>query len=306
MGTDTENYIGWFDMISASGDLSVLDSGELFYNYLFYYIGSRGLTFRWVIIVQTLVFLLPIAYVLYKDFSYPITGLLFVYLLGFCFHFMNISRQMCAISIVVLSYHFLNKGNIKVFCGIILLATLVHSSAILALVSLFVYKIKINRAYLIPLIVLTYIFPYLIDVNPLIEYLVSNVPFFAKYAVYTEDAVSSTASFPIVPTVLVCLYIFIAHTYENINCFYFKLSLFNLLIANLIVLTPQWVGRVMFDFSIAQVLFFTKIVGANEQFRLNKIGRISVYGYSLLFFFFYYVLLKYNGIFPFSFDFSFA
>lgn len=305
VGTDTKNYIEWFDMISASGDLNVVDAGELFYNYLFYYIGSYGLTFRWVIIFQTIFFLLPIAYVLYKECKYPINGLLFLYLLGFCFQFMNISRQMIAVSLVILSYYFLNKGNVKFFLGVVISATLVHSSSILAIVAYFIYKVNIQRRYLLPLIVVTYIFPYIININPIIDYLVANISFFAKYAVHTEDAISSTASFPIVPTILTIVYVYISSTYKRIDSFYFKLSFFNVLLANLIVLTPQWIARIMLNFSIAQVLFFTNITDLSSQYKISKFGVFSVYFYSCLFFFFYYIFLKYNGVFPYSFDFSF-
>ena len=154
-------------------------------------------------------------------------------------------------------------------------------------------------------ILITYILPYIININPLIDYLVSNISFFAKYAVHTEDAVSATASFPIVPTVLTIVYIYISYTYKKTDSFYFKLAFFNVLLANLIVLTPQWVSRIMLNFSIAQVLFFSNLVDVNSQFKIDKLGRISVFAYSFLFFFFYYVFLKYNGIFPYSFDFSF-
>ena len=88
-------------------------------------------------------------------------------------------------------------------------------------------------------IILTYIFPYIININPIIDYLVANISFFAKYAVHTEDAISSTASFPIVPTILTIVYVYISSTYKRIDSFYFKLSFFNVLLANLIVLITK-------------------------------------------------------------------
>ena len=146
---------------------------------------------------------------------------------------------------------------------------------------------------------ITYIVPYLIPIHSLVLFIVERVPFLNKYAVYAEDAVAGNASFPIIPLILTCVSIYIVNKYKHIDEMYFRIAIVSIIMANFIVLTPQWTIRILLTFSVAQPIFFCNYVD-NDRY-----SRYLALGYGFLYFFFYYVILKYNGIYPYEFNFSF-
>lgn len=76
--------------------------------------------------------------------SFVVWGVFF-YLTSQLGFLMNVVRQACALSIVLYSYTFLINKNIKTYVIWILVASLFHTSALICLPLIFLYRFNINR-----------------------------------------------------------------------------------------------------------------------------------------------------------------
>lgn len=93
-----------------------------------------------------------------KESAYPLFSILVFILMYFYFSSFNVMRQYIAISIVLLAYIQLLSRKYVVFLLFVLLASCFHFSALLALISWFLYKIRLpNNIYVYGGVVLSFV-----------------------------------------------------------------------------------------------------------------------------------------------------
>lgn len=298
VGTDTLNYMDW-DSISykarlfSSEDVSFEDFGgkvEVLNNGLNALVYYGNLPARLIIIIYSLVTLLTFV-LSAKSFKVNITiSCLFLVLLGFYFYSFNTARQICACSIVLLSYNYLKYDDYRkwLFFLLVLLATSIHSFSICAVPCFFSRWIKLNRkvigyiALAISLVLLLVNIPF---VPKLVELFVSDK--ISRYAIFYLE---NNNSLNIVGKVFNCLWVFfLYYFYVNTNQEQQKTNVFDSLFLISIVVFSLFapysgiVGRINQYVSIFQCIYLTNSYLSNKSSLYRK-GHFYINPYSFLFF----------------------
>ena len=161
VGTDTSHYQMLFDYFD---DLSIEDvRGEYFFTLLFYIIKLFDGTYRYFLIVASILFYLPLYIAIKKSSINPMLSVLLLYSLGFCFMFFNISRQLIAVSLSIFAFIACSKNNLKWFLIIVSACALIHTSSFFLLLFWFINKIKIASDKYIAILILTFITPFVFN-----------------------------------------------------------------------------------------------------------------------------------------------
>lgn len=101
----------------------------------------------WLLIIAIFLFA-AFGWFLYKYSKNVYISYLVFLALGFYGHTFNITRQLIAVMIVLFSYPHLLKRNFLKFSGIVLVASLFHTSALVFFPAYFICSIKLKRSYL--------------------------------------------------------------------------------------------------------------------------------------------------------------
>ena len=171
MGNDTQTYLQVFKKCSMMGFDALnlkYETGYLVFNVLLSYISARP---RFFMIIMSLIFNAGVFYFI-KDNSknYLLSVIMYICML-FYYNSMTMMRQFLALVIVLFSYSALKKGkNIRFFL-LVILASTIHSSALIALLLFPCYKMshtkkKITLIFLVSLIAmlsLDKIIPFIAD-----------------------------------------------------------------------------------------------------------------------------------------------
>ena len=288
VGTDTLNY---YDLYRGYAVSTRLDPG---FALLFMGLRAVGVPYRVVLIVLSLA-MFSILYVFTrKEKTSPVLLLLFFFLLGYCFSFYNVTRQLLASGVLLFAYkNRAEKGNIYLFFLYIIIAAFFHKTALIGVVILFLDRIKIPGAYIILLLPFTFIFPMLIPTNEIINYLTSNIGFLNMYDVYTDGA--DKQLFSVNRLAMNVFYMYLAHKYEDSkNDIYFSACILGLIILNLFAYSGV-ITRLAVYFQFAQIIFLT-----NYYNKYSQVDKALVIAYSLVIFLF---TMKNNigGIVPYTF-----
>lgn len=163
------SYRPYFEHLSVNWN-SIFDLSDVFANYEIGYIELNKL-FKFFISEDTQLFILfcsflciaPIAFIIYKYstnivFSFWIFSSLQIYLFGF-----SGIRQVIAIGFCCLSFHYIIKQRLLIFVALVLLASTIHTSAILFLPAYWLYhyiKLTAKKTFLalLAIIMLTFSF----------------------------------------------------------------------------------------------------------------------------------------------------
>lgn len=139
VGTDTIGYFSHFETIS-SGYIIPVEPGWIYLNQ---FISTLGGTYETFMIFISALILFPLLFIIYKTSNNPIFSVFLYYTTYLYFYSFNITRQALAITIVFLSFFFLlsKKKKILIPLGLILLASTLHTSALIALPILVADKI---------------------------------------------------------------------------------------------------------------------------------------------------------------------
>lgn len=150
IGTDTSTYNSYFNYLESG-----LGYMEPAWNLLTIALKGLGISATFFNLIIAFISLYLICYVVWKDSKNPIASLFFLYSLGFYFFMFNGMRQAFAMSIVLLAMHFYCKGKKKISIGIIILASLFHTSAFIALLIFIVPLIRISSRWVYFILLLT-------------------------------------------------------------------------------------------------------------------------------------------------------
>lgn len=297
VGTDTLNYLDYFRSIGSDYAILFADTGgrtELGYNALCVFCNRVGLSYRWLMILEAFLFIVPISYVLKKETKYPIISLLLLVLLGFYFNSFNISRQMMAIAFIFLSLYYYSKNNNKNALIFFIFAFLMHTSALIAI---FVYPlkyIKLNYKIWALIVIISLISSYFVNTFGVIENVLQSVGILGKYTYYLVSADTSLVSFQLFATIINLMFIYFLYRERNLNNIWGKVSVFGLIFSNIFMFAPGYFTRLFIYFNITQVVYISQIAAKKQQYSL------IVLVYAFLYFCYYTLYLKLDGVIPYS------
>lgn len=177
IGADTHSYYEYFRVIGSS-----ISGGhmEFLWNQLNMFVYTLGMNFNVFLFIVHGIMIYSVVYVAYKELENPQFALFIYYAMyAYCNSF-NGMRQYLAVSLVLLSFYFLQNKHWVKYVIMIVVASLFHHSAIFAFLPLALYKVDLNvKRIIIPLIVALIIGMY-VSADIHLDFL------FGKYISYTE------------------------------------------------------------------------------------------------------------------------
>src|SRR5699024_7747549 len=251
IGTDTESYEGIFNRVLLGGQI-VQEAGWYYFNKVVVLLGGD---FRWVLILSSLLVITPI-YRVSRRYSFnPCLSIFLFYSLYFYLQSFNIMRQIIAVSILLLFIPFLFDKKYFYFIICVCLASLFHTTALLALPFIFINRLKLNKKWWCVIVFLSFIFGVSLS-----SFLIDKVANLLGYIHYLEahDANKDTGLFMIITNIFALLFILTSSKDSVLLKLFFVYILFYNLIAGV-----PYAYRLIFVFSIVQVLFLPYYIKNN-------------------------------------------
>lgn len=304
VGIDTNNYLLNYkyeiDLYKIPQLVKKIEIGWLYLNV---FVKEYFQEFRIILFVSSILTLLPINYVFRKETKSPLLTFLFYIFLFYYFFSFSIVRQAIAVSLFMLSVHFLVKGKQLKFFLYIGLGALFHYSILALIPIIFVLK-RINLSYFwySAILVITFVIGFS-GVLDLAKSYLALLPFekYANYEDYNADiAFNRIANYIfIVPKTLLFMYIYYYTKRFNLynNVIQMKLLWVGIIVLNLFLAVPQ-VSRFTYYLTIFEV-----IIMSNFIFNIPKRKKIEVvivcFSYCLVYFIYYSITNRF-GVIPYK------
>lgn len=195
VGADTENYINTYYRVTdnsyTNSDVEWLGNGFVLLDKIIgVFFGQNYIAYNTIIAILTI---LPIYYVFWKSSKKPTLSIYIFFCLCLLFQTMNQSRQMLAVSLVLLALYFLYTKSKKITSILlILLAASIHKSALIALIFIPTNKIRINKKVVAIFLGLA-LLALLVDVNS-----IQNVIGLTSYSTYIDSDYSTSRATTII------------------------------------------------------------------------------------------------------------
>lgn len=263
VGTDTSNYLemllSWNYNMSFSID-TVGRNMEVLWSLFVDFLWRNQLSYRFLIIIPAFLTLL-FTYLSYVKFEVNVKLSLFFFIaLTFYFLTFNITRQCLAMSVVLLGYSFLADDNKQLFLVTVMLATLIHFSAILCLVFYFVDFISINLKMKIACMIFSFILG-MIGLN------LNFLQNFSAYGSYAENLSSvdglSVGRF-LMRIVMTLLGIYFLYKNKVDNKVIVNLFFLSICAENLAVNMHHFISRPVFYLSMIQPVFYSLYFSSSD------------------------------------------
>lgn len=300
VGVDTIGYLDSYRWAQSSNLNYVWEDfflREPIYYTIEYLCIKGGLSYRFMMVIQTLLFLTPLAIGINRIKEKPIAILAFVVLLGFFFASLNVTRQMIAVSFCFLGYVLLDEKKYVPSIIVLILAMGFHTTAALALVILALPFINLGKIWVMMVILATYALPLVLDISTYLTELTTSLALFDSFSLYLDEDFDEVGRLPIYNTIRSGMFVYAAFNYQkkdtNTDLFY-KISLIAVIVHNLLYGAPSYVTRIVFYFDIAFIVFFVR------WGRKNTLATYFTILYAVLYYFHQYIILKHDGVIPFE------
>src|SRR5690606_10312404 len=176
--------------------------------------------------------LFPIFYVVKKDSPNALLSIFFYYTLYFYFYSFNITRQMIAVSFILIAFYMLKKEK-KLFSFItILFASLFHISALIALPTLLISRRNTNNGFYIWMVIFSFIAGLF-----LLDYLIALAQYLPYTYYFTRFSVGNIMGNMFYLIILNSFFFFILFSIKE-RSMYFKIFFYFIIVANLFVRFP--------------------------------------------------------------------
>lgn len=297
VGVDTRQYEEIYENIGFYGYTGYPEPLFGYINLAFSKLGFNFTMFQWAL---SLIILGLIGTVVKRNSSNYGYSMFVLYGCFFIFYTMNITRQMLAVAFLLYGYHDLIREKKIKFLICVLLATLCHAGAILALSVLFLRKINLNSFFVFLLIAGTLLCGIFIAKAfiPLIA---------ARYGAYLEagnvNGFRDGQRLALAVVLagwwsLLFLILFSMSPWKARNSFWFKIYFLSILVNNLL-LSTELGTRVTLYFSCAQVIVFSHCL----KFRKKKsmLSPAFIIGFFIMIFYFIFSYNGSTGVFPYKF-----
>jgi hypothetical protein len=256
-----------------------------------------GASYRQFLVIESVLFYIPIFYVIYKKCQKPVFAIFLFLSLGYCFLFFNVQRQMLALSFLTLAYYLYDRDKRKAIPFVlIIVASLFHSLAILFLILFIIDRIKFKATSASVLLLSSFVLPFILPIDQIINSIINSVPFLSRYTYYMDGILEAT--FSINRLLLNILFIFlISGSSDAVHDRSCKLFLLGLIMLNLFPVTGV-IKR------MSEYYMFFQIFYLEKKAHSSNIKRLSIFTYSVLVFV-VYLLNNNGGCVPYLFDWSF-
>ena len=302
VGVDTLTYLSDYNY-SKTEDLKYLWNNYFTEEPIYFSLASLfsrwGYSYRFFMIIQSFLFLVPITFGLRILNEKPIASLTYLILLGYFFCSLNLTRQLIALSFCFLGYCLIEKKRFLLSLWTFIVAIGFHTASIVAIIAFVLCFIPLDRIYkiiTIIVLVLSYSIPMVIDLS---SYMVSSVEQFAlfnSFLYYIEQEFSTLDRLPIYNTLRTGLFIYAIYNYkspEGETDLFYNLAFLAVIINNLLYGAPSWVGRIVYYFDFAFIVFFVR------WSLKNRVVTVLTLFYSILFYIHHYIIQHQEGIYPF-------
>ncbi|HTO38187.1 MAG TPA: EpsG family protein [Brumimicrobium sp.] len=273
VGTDTEHYKQYFDIIE-SGYFLPVEVGWVYLNKLIIFLGGD---FQSLLIVTSAITIFPIVYILRKYSYAPMFSLFLYYNLYIYFYSFNISRQTLAVTLVFVAIVFLLKNKSLLYLLFVGIATLFHTTALVALPLFFVNRIPDKTFIYVLGICLTALLGLLLPIQ-----LAAYLSIFG-YANYFENYEFGNVVGNALMLVLLNGFFFFVLMNIKVKDINFKIYFVFILISNLLARVP-FNGRIVMFFSIFLLLFFPYFI-QNSKIKEKPLLYFIITLYALVMFF---------------------
>lgn len=307
VGTDTIHYLNF--------GVEVLDFDTMIKRpeFIYYSFGNflliKGISMKYLILFFSII-TFSFLYLSARRTNTSITLVAVVFLLLFYFHSFNIARQITAASIVLYAYTFVDENSVRKRCCFFLfvaLAILLHASSMLAIIVYFLRNIRFSPNLIIGLMLGFFFLNALIPINimTVFEKISPNSFYALKYAdvagIYKRSLIGILVDF-INMVIMVC--VFYLQTKGKKTSFSDNLFVLSILLQFLSVSLDSDVGRVVFIFSIYQVLYLSKCFEQKAMVSDVKITFVCWIIFNA-FFVLYNAAIGYGAVVPYTIDFKF-
>lgn len=296
VGTDTKTYKDLFTYYNESKMMVV--KGEYLFSFMTYLIKSRGGDYRHFLMLDALLFYLPICYAIKIVKLNPLSSITFLFSLGFCFSFFNISRQMTAVSFSLLAFIACSQNKNILFLILVIISFFIHTSSVILLLFWLVYKLTLSPNKYILILLFSFFIPFLLNSEYIADLGIRLFPFLDKYSIHVENETAKSV-FSINRLLLNVLFIFylidFSEKKDNLS-FWMQTSVWGVVLLNLFPTNPI-ISRTYYYFSITQIFSLSECCNRSLVLRLVSIA------YSIVIFLF----LLYSNIgefIPYSFSFN--
>lgn len=304
VGSDTINYINRFLIIAATewknvpylSDLVDFENGFILMNKL---IGSISTNQVFFLAVNSLVIIIPLSIYIYKK-STSVWLSFFIFIgLGFWGDSMNILRQMLALVVLVRSLQYVEKKQLFRFVIAVLIASTLHISAIAFFVVYPLSYIRINRTYLIGVLIAS-VATYLVA-DKIIIFLLSVLGYQYHFA---RIGTSSGGGM----LLMLMMFAFVAlyardEAIEKHKDFDLYLHLlFVGILLNILAINFALAGRAMIYFTIHNIILIPKVLDSIYRPFDKYVGTIIVVIGVLYFYLFRLLVVDVSGVVPYIFN----
>lgn len=295
VGVDIKAYYQMFHMVGRNGYHGY---PEPLYGYLMYFIYQIKNDFHFCQWVFSLLMLSCYAFVIRRESPNRIFSWFVLLTIYFICYTMNVNRQMIAVSVVLYAYYWLNRNKTYAFMGWVVVASLIHSTAMVALIALFYKKIKLDDRLLIYILLIASFFVGLLLNNDMIS------PFIGSYEGYLDKADGYRTEGRTLQAFFLSLYwtgLFL-YVYETVEDelhenFWMKLYFMAILVMN-VMLRLELGLRVVFYFSVVEVVLFPLyLANVKESYRVVSPYVVVLF---LSVFFFYFLSTNSAGVLHYS------
>lgn len=285
VGADTSSYITIFEIVCADGYEGYPEPLYGYLNFLFYQLGVKFGFFQFILFFITFEIY---ALVITRLSSNKIFSVFMLYTMYFVFYAMNVSRQMLAAPLLLLAYYYLFQQRRWRALMLYISAILMHISSFVSLGVLFIYKIDIRKkVVLIVLLGISFIIGAFVLNDNILTILAG------PYAKYIESGNIRTADRYLQSIMLsffwsiLCYIITITSSRKLRRTSYYKLYLLSVIVSNL-MMNLELGLRVVFCFSVIQIVFFPMYIESNSFLKHNTAQLMIAVFYGIFFFVFLY------------------
>lgn len=271
-----------------------------------------GVDFTWMlVIISVFTTMMSMIGILKSSIRCKVLYVALIYLCFLYFDSFNIMRQMCAVSIIFASLHWLDEKKPFLFLAAVVFATSFHNSAIVCLIILLFYFFRENKIVreLLPIAIITTPI-FLVEILNVL----AMIPFFEKYVrLYSNINFGfSLANFAlIIYNLPAYILIFMNRKKlitlkvnkdegETLDVFNYVLIMMTLMAftCNLFKLGMVWISRLSSYFAISQCILLPQCELFVKQ---RLIFRIVLVLYCVFYFVFFYFIQENANIFPYTF-----
>lgn len=280
VGTDTGNtqliYEGKYGLVIKKGEIGL----SLLTNYLM----DHNYSMRWELIITQAIFIGLLFLFCYKKTTKPLLVMLLFILCGYIYMSYNITRQMLAFSIVLWAYYNRTENQrVIYFFLIVALATLFHTSAIIALLIFFYDKLRLPQKTTITILIVSFIIPQLYQTNNILEFFTDRISLWSRFSYYIGLEHRETFSFNRLLMNLFFIYILIRYNVQVRDNIFFKTIVIGIIILNLFPVSPI-ITRMGLYFTAIQPIFLYYFIkfGKVEDRVMTSVYVVAIYANFLL------------------------